>query len=81
MKKAKSAEPTVTHDLTPTRTDCAHCGRPMWADYANRRTLHTLVGVTRLNLTIRRCRHAACARYKKPTLSMCVFRFLNEASS
>jgi transposase-like protein len=66
MKKAKSAEPTVTHDLTPARTDCAHCGRPTWADYANRRTLHTLAGVTRLNLTIRRCRHAACARYKKP---------------
>ena len=66
MKTAKVAEPTVTHDLTPTRTDCAHCGRPMWADYANRRTLHTLVGVTRLNMTIRRCRHATCAGYKKP---------------
>lgn len=66
MKTAKVAEPTVTHDLTPTRTDCAHCGRPMWADYANHRTLHTLVGVTRLNMTIRRCRHAACAGYKKP---------------
>ena len=66
MKTAKVAEPTVTHDLTPTRTDCAHCGRPMWADYANHRTLHTLVGVTRLNMTIRRCRHATCAGYKKP---------------
>lgn len=66
MKTAKVAEPTVTHDLTPTRTDCAHCGQPMWADYANHRTLHTLVGVTRLNMTIRRCRHAACAGYKKP---------------
>ena len=66
MKTAKVAEPTVTHDLTPTRTDCAHCGRPMWADYANHRTLHTLLGVTRLNMTIRRCRHAACAGYKKP---------------
>lgn len=66
MKTAKVAEPTVTHDLTPTRTDCAHCGRPMWADYANHRTLHTLAGVTRLNMTIRRCRHAACAGYKKP---------------
>ena len=66
MKTAKVAEPTVTHDLTPERTDCAHCGQPMWADYANHRTLHTLAGVTRLNLTIRRCRHAACTAHKKP---------------
>ena len=58
-KTAKSAEPTITRDLTPERTDCPHCGRPMTADYANRRTLHTLAGVTRLNLTIRRCHHAA----------------------
>src|SRR5882757_11452816 len=66
MKTAKTAEPTITHDLTPDRTACPQCSRPMIADYANRRTLHTLVGVTRLNLTIRRCRHAGCARYKKP---------------
>ena len=66
MKTAKTAEPTITHNLTPDRTNCPQCGQPMIADYANRRTLHTLAGVTRLNLTIRRCRHAACARYKKP---------------
>src|ERR1700710_452096 len=66
MKTAKVAEPTVTHDLTPERTDCAHCGRPMWADYANHRTLHTLSGVTRLNLTIRRCRNATCTAHKRP---------------
>jgi hypothetical protein len=59
-KTAKSAEPTITRDLTPERTDCPHCGRPTRADYANRRTLHTLAGVTRLNLTIRRCHHPAC---------------------
>ena len=66
MKTAKAVEPAITRDLTPERTDCPHCGRPMWADYANRRTLHTLVGVTRLNLTIRRCRNADCAAHKKP---------------
>lgn len=66
MKKAKTAEPTTTRDLTPERTDCPHCGRAMWADYANRRTIHTLTGVTRLNLTIRRCRNADCSAYKKP---------------
>jgi hypothetical protein len=66
VKKAKAAEPTITRDLAPERTDCPHCGRPMWADYANRRTVHTLAGVTRLDLTIRRCRNADCAGYKKP---------------
>lgn len=65
-KKAKSAEPSVTRDWTPERTDCAHCGKLMWADYASRRTLHTLAGVTRLNLTVRRCRAATCLGYKKP---------------
>ncbi|HEY1186014.1 MAG TPA: hypothetical protein VGE74_00095 [Gemmata sp.] len=38
----------------------------MTADYANRRTIHTLAGVTRLNLTIRRCHTATCVAHKKP---------------
>lgn len=65
-KKAKPSEPTVSYDLTPERTTCPHCGGSIRADYTNHRTLHTLVGVTRLNLTIRRCRTAACPAYKKP---------------
>jgi hypothetical protein len=65
-KTAKSAEPTITRALTPDRTTCPHCGGPIRADYANRRTVHTLAGVTRLNLTIRRCRRAGCVAYKKP---------------
>lgn len=65
-KTAKSAEPTITRDLTPDRTTCPHCGGPIRADYANRRTVHTLAGVTRLHLTIRRCRNGGCVAYKKP---------------
>jgi hypothetical protein len=65
-KTAKVIEPTITRDLSPERTDCPHCGRPMTADYANRRTLHTLAGVTRLHLTIRRCHHPACPAHKRP---------------
>ena len=61
MKTAKTAEPTITRALAPERTDCPHCGQLMWADYAARRTVHTLAGVTRLNLTVRRCRNADCA--------------------
>jgi hypothetical protein len=66
VKTAKTAEPTITRDLTPERTACPHCARPMWAEYTARRTIHTLAGVTRLNLTVRRCRNSACAGYKKP---------------
>ena len=65
-KKAKTAVPTVTGDLAPERTHCPHCERPLRADYANHRTIHTLEGVTRLNLTIRRCHHAPCSAYKWP---------------
>jgi Transposase, Mutator family len=65
-KKAKAFEPTITRDLTPERTDCPHCGRPTRADYTNRRTLHTLAGVTQLNLTIRRCHHPGCPADNRP---------------
>ena len=65
-KTAKSSDPAITHDLTPDRTTCPRCGRPIRADYANHRTLHTLAGVTRLNLTVRRCHAPACPRYKAP---------------
>ena len=63
---AKSSDPAITHDLTPDRTTCPRCGRPIRADYANHRTLHTLAGVTRLNLTVRRCHAPPCPRYKAP---------------
>lgn len=65
-KTAKGLEPTVTRDLTPLRTTCPHCGRPMRADYTNRRTVATLDGVVRLNLTIRRCRNEACVALRRP---------------
>src|SRR5829696_5294554 len=65
-KTAKGLEPAITHDLAPQRATCAHCGSPMRADYINRRTLTTLDGLTRLNLTIRRCRNDRCAAVRRP---------------
>lgn len=65
-KKAKTIVPTITRDLAPERTLCPHCEHPIRADYANHRTIHTLDGVTRLNLTIRRCHHVPCSAYKRP---------------
>src|SRR4051794_14283069 len=65
-RMASRPEPTITRDLRPRRHACPHCGRRMRADYANRRTVATLAGLTRLTLTIRRCRHPGCGAYKRP---------------
>src|SRR5262245_59252595 len=65
-KTASRPEPTITRDLHPERTDCPHCGRHMRADYRNRRTPATLAGLTRLTLTIRRCRAADCPGRGRP---------------
>ncbi|MDB5306090.1 MAG: hypothetical protein JWO38_292, partial [Gemmataceae bacterium] len=47
-KTTRPSLPTSTHDLSPERTACPHCGAFMRADYVNSRTLTTLTGVTRL---------------------------------
>jgi len=65
-KAAKLAGPTITKALRPLRVNCPHCGQHMRADYTNRRTLATLAGRTRLNLTIRRCRNPDCPAHLKP---------------
>ena len=65
-KRAKTGEPTVIRDLTPERVTCPSCSRPTRADYTNRRTVHTLTGITRLNMTIRRCRNVSCPAHKRP---------------
>jgi hypothetical protein len=65
-RTASRPEPTITRDLHPERVTCPHCGTRMRADYANRRTVATLAGLTRLRLLIRRCHHAGCAAHKKP---------------
>jgi hypothetical protein len=65
-KTAKRLEPAISHDLAPQRTACPHCGGHLRADYSNRRTLTTLAGVTRLNLTIRRCRTDRCPAARRP---------------
>jgi len=38
----------------------------MRADYANRRTIATLTGLTRLTLAIRRCHNPACEAFRRP---------------
>jgi hypothetical protein len=57
---------TQTYELTPLRTDCPACGRPMWVAYHEHRTVERLDGRWRLRLRVRRCRNAACTRYHQP---------------
>ena len=65
-RTAPRPEPRLTKELTPLRVNCPHCGHRMRADYRNRRTIATLAGLTRLQLTIRRCHHHACAARRRP---------------
>jgi Transposase, Mutator family len=65
-KKTPRPQPSLTQDLSPLRSDCPHCGRLMWADYENRRTVATLAGLTRLNLSVRRCHNPDCQAHLRP---------------
>jgi hypothetical protein len=65
-KTACRPQPTITKDLAPLRQNCPACGRRMWLDYTNHRTLVTLAGCTRLNLAIRRCHNRDCPCHLRP---------------
>ncbi len=65
-RKTPRPEPSFTQDLTVLHQRCSACHKPMWADYRNRRTVVTLLGLTRLVLHVRRCHQADCPRYLKP---------------
>lgn len=65
-RKAARPEPTRTKQLRTLRTNCPHCGKRLWADYDNHRTVTTLEGLLRLTLKIRRCHHPSCDAYHRP---------------
>jgi hypothetical protein len=52
--------------LTPVLDHCPVCQRRLCADYASRRTVTTLDGVTRLTVGVRRCHNPACSRHRRP---------------
>ncbi|OWK43998.1 hypothetical protein [Fimbriiglobus ruber] len=69
VKTAKSGAPTITRHLTPDRTgpdQLPPLRGLMRADYANPRTVHTLAGITRLHLTVRRCHQYGCVARRRP---------------
>src|SRR4051794_37016422 len=59
-------EPTRTEHLHLVQPDCPACGKPLWADYCNRRSVATLTGPVRLILHVRRCHHPDCPRRLVP---------------
>lgn len=58
--------PTTQRTLETLMKHCPDCGRTMWADYDNFRTVTTLEDVVGFTLKIRRCPNAECERYHKP---------------
>ena len=62
------ARPQADRELTLhcCQDRCWACGGPLWVAYHNHRTVHTLAGLVRLTLPVRRCQHPACARYHRP---------------
>src|SRR3954471_665031 len=65
-RKVSRPDPPHTEHLHVLYQHCPDCQQPMWADYCNRRTLATLLGLTRLVLHVRRCHNADCPRYLQP---------------
>ncbi len=59
-------EPATRVTLATCRDRCWICGGSMWVAYHNRRTVHTLGGLVRLVLPVRRCRNRGCERYHRP---------------
>lgn len=65
-RKGAREAASVEHTLQPLRLNCPLCGRRMWADYDNHRTVVSLSGSVRLILKIRRCRNPECQGFRKP---------------
>jgi hypothetical protein len=65
-RTASRPAPDSTHHLDALYRDCAACGRRLWFDYRNYRTVATLLGLTRLVLHIRRCHNPDCPRHLQP---------------
>ena len=64
----RTRRPTPTADVTlaPVSADCPACGKRLYSDYSNFRTLTSLTAVTRYTLRISRCRHRPCDLFRVP---------------
>jgi hypothetical protein len=66
MRTRSRPRSTRAQTLTPVLANCPACQHRLCADYANRRTVTTLDGVTRLTVHVRRCHNPACRRHRQP---------------
>ena len=65
-RKAARGKAELEKTLTGLRRNCPECGKRMWADYDNWRTVTTLWGSLGLRLKVRRCHNEECSRYLRP---------------
>src|SRR3954464_11404066 len=66
MRNRPRPRPDRALTLAPITLDCPECQHRTHADYNNFRTVTTLDGVTRLTLTIPRCRNPERPRFLRP---------------
>jgi hypothetical protein len=68
MRKRRRPRPQPDRalNLVPVTLDCPECQHRTQARYTNYRTITTLDGVLRLNLSIRRCHNLDCPRFLRP---------------
>src|SRR3954462_6440279 len=65
-RPVKRPRPDRALSLAPVTLDCPECRHRLHADYHNSRTITTLDGVLRLDLTIRPCPNLDCPRFLRP---------------
>jgi len=65
-RKAGRGAADCERTLKTLRSNCPACGKRMWADYDNYRTVVTLQKTIRLTLKVRRCHHDGCRRHLQP---------------
>ena len=70
-RRSAKPQPTRTVVLDCIEHNCPHCGKPMWIDYENDRSITTLTEVVRLRLKVRRCQNKECRHYHKPYRPEC----------
>jgi Transposase, Mutator family len=63
-RRSARPKPTRQIDLAASTRICPACGGPLWAAYKSHRAVITLEGAVRLAIQVRRCRNAACSRYR-----------------
>lgn len=65
-RRVPRPDSTTQQTLLPVTTVCPACGKHLYSDYSNFRTVTTFSGVTHFTLRISRCHHKPCDLFHVP---------------